>query len=245
MLAWDPEYLPRIALVLAKLGVGGPWWSELQAADRQLRAPDLRRPGVPGTNASMVERLAIIDLIIEAHPQVGWKLLVQLLPGLQASKSLTQRPRFREAGASQREPLTHDHVRETYDAVTDRALSLVGSDPEHWNAIAQAFPQFSAERRVQFLEMLTMHVAETAGEERNELRRTLLRIADRHARFPNADWALPASELNRLKNIVAMLESGDPFGQARALFDEWMPFLGDDHAAAERAIEQRRQRTRS
>src|SRR5690606_30943483 len=115
---------------------------------------------------------------------------------------------------------THSLVSETYDAVTDRALSMIGNAPARWHEIAGAFPRFSPERRVQFLEMLTAHVAATVGEERIELRRTLTRIAERHERFREADWALSDPELSRLKRLIESLKSDDPFDQARALFDE-------------------------
>jgi hypothetical protein len=238
MLAWDPAYLPRVALLLAKLASLDPGGRSGNRPISSLR--DIFVAWKPDTNAPLVERLAVIDTIIEAHPNVGWQLLMQLMPRLQDFKSPTQRPRFREAGASEREQLTYGLVSETYDALIDRALSAIGSDPKHWTTMADAFPRFSPERRIQFLEMLSAYVSEIVGEQRDELRRTLRRLADRHARFPDAEWALPTPELNRLKRIVTMLESSDPFDQARMLFDEWMPFPAKDYEAAQRAIEQRR-----
>jgi hypothetical protein len=239
MLAWDPAYLPRVGSLLAKLASMDPGGRSGNRPINSLR--NIFVPWKPDTNAPLVERFAVIDAITEAYPQVGWKLLMQLLPRLHDTQSPTQRPRFREAGASERESVTHQLVAETYDAIIDRALSMVRSDPEQWIALADAFPRFSPERRVQFLEMLTAYAPDTRGDQRDELRRTLRRLAERHTRFPEAEWALPAPELSRLNRIVTMLESSDPFDQARTLFDEWMPFAPKDFEAAQKAIEQRRQ----
>ena len=236
--AWDPAFFRRAALLLAKLASKDPGGKSGNRPISSLR--DLFIAWSPGTNAPMAERIAVVDEIIEQHPQVGWQLVTMLLPKLHDVTSPTQSPRYRDAGASDKEILTHGIVRETYDAMADRALSLVGDDYGHWIEVAEAFPRFSPERRAQFLAMLAPHAADSAGEERVELRRALRRLADRHARFRQADWVLPEAELERLQKIVASMDTLDPFDQARTLFDEWDPYPAKDVAASERAIEQRR-----
>ena len=236
--AWDPAFFRRTALLLAKLASLDPGGPSGNRPISSLR--DLFTAWSPGTNAPMAERIAVVDEIIAKHPHVGWQLVTMLLPKLQDVKGPTQRPRYRDAGASDKEILTSNIVWETYDAMTDRALSLVGDDNAHWIEVAEVFPRFSPERRAQFLAMLAPHAKRIAGEERVDLRRTLRRLADRHARFRQADWVLPEDELKRLQEIVASLETMDPFDQARALFDEWDPYSVEDIAASERAIEQRR-----
>lgn len=238
MQAWDPVYLRRVALLLGKLASMDPGGRSGNRPIASLR--DIFVAWSPGTNAPLVQRLAAIDEIIAAHPKTGWELVVALLPKLHDAKGPTQRPLFREAGASEREQLTYAVVGDTYDATTDRALSLVGNDPNRWNEVAEAFPRFSPERRTQFLEMLTARAIDTIGEERVDLRRTLTRIAERHERFREADWALSDAELSRLNRIIDGLRSDDPFDLARALFDEANPYAERDYVAAEKAIEQRR-----
>ena len=238
MLAWDPVYLSRVTMVLATLASRDTGGRTSNRPIDSLR--DIFVAWSPGTNASLAERMAAVDEVLDRDPDTGWQLLVVLLPTLRGFKSATPRPRFREAGASEREPLTVRAVAEAFDAVIDRALLRVGSVPGRWRQIAEAFPQFSLDRRLQFLEMLGSSIASIEGSERDETRRALRRIADRHARFPDADWALPAAELDALNQIVAALEGGDPIGRARALFDDAMPFLPDNYPAADRALAQRR-----
>lgn len=236
--AWDPEYFRKVALLLAKLDDIDPGVKSGNRPIGSLR--DIFVAWAPGTNAPLAERIAVLDEIIAQTPATGWRLIVQLLPRFHDVKGPTQRPRFRDAGASERETLTLGLVRETYDAVTDRALSALGDDPKRWKEVAEAFPRFSPERRVQFLEMLSAHAMTIVGEDRLELRRQLRSIADRHGRFRTAEWAMSDTELAQLQGVVAGLESTDAMGQARALFDEWMPFYSDDYVAAEQALDQRR-----
>ena len=236
--AWDPAFFRRTALLLAKLASKDPGGKSGNRPISSLR--DLFTAWSPGTNAPMAERIAVVDEIIAEHPLIGWQLVTMLLPKLQDAKGPTQRPRYRDAGASDKEILTYGIVGETYDAMADRALSLVDANNAHWIEVAEAFPRFSPERRAQFLAMLAPHAEHTAGEERVELRRALRRLADRHARFRQADWVLPEEELKRLQEIAASMDTLDPFDQARTLFDEWNPYPVEDISASERAIEQRR-----
>ncbi|WP_242121912.1 hypothetical protein [Sphingomonas lacusdianchii] len=236
--AWDPAFFRRSALLLAKLASKDPGGKSGNRPISSLR--DLFTAWSPGTNAPMAERIAVIDEIIAEHPQIGWQLVTMLLPKLQDVKGPTQRPRYRDAGASDKEILTYGIVGETYNAMADRALSLVGDDNAHLIEVAEAFPRFSPDRRAQFLAMLAPHAEHTAGEERVELRRALWRLADRHARFRQADWVLPDEELRRLQEIVTSMDTLDPFDQARTLFDDWAPYPVEDITASERAIEQRR-----
>ena len=236
--AWDPAYFRRVALLLAKFASEDPGGKGGNRPILSLR--DLFTAWLPGTNAPLTERIAVIDEITGLHPQVGWQLVTMLLPKMQDTKVQTQRPRYRDAGASHREMLTYSIVGEMYDAVTDRALSMLGGNPAQWIEVAKAFPEFSPKRRVQFLDMLVPHVQQAAGEERVELRSALRRLAGRHARFRQADWVLPDGDLERLQHIVKSLDTVNPFEHARALFDEWNPYPTDDFAAEERAVEQRR-----
>ena len=238
MQAWDPKYLTRVALLLGKLVSLDPGGRSGNRPISSLR--DIFVAWQPGTNASLIERLAAIDAVIGRYPKAGWQLVSALLPKAHDVKSPTQRPRFREAGASERETLTRGMVWETYEEITDRALALVDAGTGRWDEMVEVFPAFSPDRRNQFLDMLAARVDQSPAKEREELRRTLSRLVKRHARFPEANWSLPAIEVDRLREIVKSLESDDPFEQARILFDEVTPFGSGDYIAAEKEISSQR-----
>ena len=238
VMAWDPNYLLRVSRILARMAAldrGGHSGNQPIASLR-----DIFMPWDPGTNAPLASRIAVLDTITEEVPAIAWQLLVQLMPKGYDTKTPTQRPRFREAGASQRKTLTYGDVAETYDAVTDRAFALLGDKPERWLATLDSFPSLSPERRGQFADLLREHALRTSGEDRIALRRAIGGIADRHRQFREADWSLPEAELIRLEEIGRSIQSDDPIDQVRALFDEWDPMASDDYAEAERQISQRR-----
>ena len=237
-MARDPNYLLRVSRILARMAALDPGGRSGNRPIGSLR--DIFIPWDPGTNAPVANRIGVLDTIIDEVPTIAWQLLVQLMPKAYDTKTPTQRPRFREAGASQRETLTYRGVAETYDAVTDRAFALLGDQPERWLATLDSFPSLTPDRRGQFLDLLREHTIHISGEDRIALRRAIGGIADRHRRFRDADWALPKSELNRLEEIGRSIESDDPIDKTRVLFDEWDPTFTDDYAEAERQISQRR-----
>jgi hypothetical protein len=231
-LAWDPHYLLRVSLVLAKLADIDPGGRSGNRPINSLR--DIFVAWSPGTNAPLANRLSVIDTIVEQCPAIGWKLLVELLPKTGDVKSPTPRPRFREAGASGRELLTNTLLRETYDAVADRVFGLLGKASDRWATVLDSFPRFSPDRRAQFLDLLEDRALHVAGDDKVVLRRAVRRIADRHARFRAAAWALPDGDLQRLTEIARSLESADLLEQAMSLFDDWWPHEAADHVEAER-----------
>lgn len=236
--AWDPVLFPRTALVLAGLSDRDPGG---KSGNRPLNS--LRNIFVawsPSTNASLEDRLETIDALATRYPEVGWRLLVQLLPRMHDAKGPTQRPRFRDAGASDREVLTDIIIERTYGAYTDRVLSQVDGHPDRWLAVIKAFPLFSDDRRSQFLAMMDEYGSSTAGDERIEFRRALQSVHDRHRRFSTADWALPEEDIERLAVLIAKLEGGNPIDQARLLFDGRLPLYGENYEAAQRESERRR-----
>ena len=238
MLAWDPDYLLRVSLVLARLAEIDPGGRSSNRPIGSLR--DIFVAWNPGTNAPLASRLKILDVIVEQIPGTGWELLTRLLPKMSDTKGPTQRPRFREAGASERESLTHRLVDDTYDAIVDRVFTLLGEQSDRWLVVLESFPQFSRDRKKQFLNLLEERALRATGEDKVALRHAIERMVDRHARFRNANWALPDGDLQRLMTIAGTLESEDPIDRARLLFEDWLPVGVADRAEAEKVSAQRR-----
>ncbi|MBY3258699.1 hypothetical protein HFO09_29765 [Rhizobium laguerreae] len=234
--AWDPEILPRTADILARLAMIDPGGRYTNRPINSLR--EIFLAWNPGTNATLAERLAILDRIVARYPETGWKLLVSLLPRSHDSGSPTRKPRFSDAGGSQSGPLTHADVESAFGALIDRALELADGDPEKLSAIVENYPRFDADRRGQFLDIIASWANRAdAPKEAAELRATLARLAGRHARFRSADWALPDADLARLQRIITLLESADPVERARVVFDERTIPEDSDYLGHERKIE--------
>ncbi len=142
ILAWSPQYLARVALILARLAridPGGRWTNRpINSLNQIFLWWD------PGTYAAMERRLAVIDLILEREPEVGWSLLAKLLPSvLPAISHPTEKPRWRDFGSLPDDAVTPQGQAQYLSSIVSRALDHVGHNPGRWNVILESLRPFT------------------------------------------------------------------------------------------------------
>jgi hypothetical protein len=146
-IAWDPKYLNRAALVLAKLAEIDPE-PDSNFANRpinSLRA--ILLSWSPNTYAPQERRIACLDAILSISPEVGWQLLLKLLPRLHDSSSRTHHPKIRDLAPKVTEEITFGLVWDFEAAIVNRALVLAGNDEERIKMLIGSFGAFRAESR--------------------------------------------------------------------------------------------------
>lgn len=231
-LAWDPHRLRRVALILTRL-------AEIDPGGRLANRPDaslanIFLPWHPGTQAPANVRLAVIDDIVAAHPKVGWKLLLRLLPDEVQTTSGTARPRLREADVPA-PLLTHHDLAVTYDALVSRAITAATGDPARMQELLRPMMRFAPQQRAAALLALDETLKSAAADAREELwtkLRTTLRL---HERFPDAEWSLPPEELAEVRWLLDDYAPADPVVSIAELFDVRALERDDPAAAAEHA----------
>lgn len=232
-LAWDPEWLSQACLLLVRLVEIDPDGTYSNRPIRSLR--EIFLPWHPGTNATHIQRLQVIDLIIRRSPMVGWNLLTSLFPAFHDISHPTYEPLWRESGRSQREVVARQIAFETYDGIITRALGLVGDDLDRWKTIIDDLSNFSPENRDRVYDLLeSLSNTELSDSVKLTLWNLLREHVNKHLAFRDAQWALPEDELNRVKKIIATLEPSDPRARYKWLFDEHfpdLPILKSDHDA--------------
>lgn len=178
-----------------------------------------------GTNTSIDQRLAALDLILARERQVGWALLAMLLPGVTPSFSRpTAKPRWKDFG----DPPEDAHNRRAQfmyaSAIVDRALEHVGADPERWRALLDSIGVVNVAQRDRALTLLDdIAKGQASADLKTRLWEVLRNFIAKHRSFSDAQWALPADILTRMEAILARLAPNDPIERHRWLFDEWLP----------------------
>lgn len=231
-MAWDPQYLPRVAAILARFAKVDPGGTLHNRPINSLREVFL--PWHPGTNATLVQRMAVLDQLISQEPAVGWNLVVSLLPEHHDTAHPTAKPRYREAGESNREELTWGLVFEGNRQVVERALRLVQDDTGRWQTIIAEMHKFELSLRQRTYELLEGVAARSVGRDRVVLWEVLQKEVNRHRAFGDADWALKDPELRRLDSILASLAPGDQALQVAWLFNEHFPSVAPREDASRR-----------
>lgn len=241
-LAWSAELLPRVAHLLASLDridIGG------HISNRPFRSLcEIFLPWHPGTTCDPRTRTEILRGMLEREPEVGWKLLVALLPGKRTTSMMTQRPRWRSYGQLDRKSIKRSEVVEAYELTVSLTLEIAGFDPVKLADLVDQYPHLSSQHKATLEQALRSASRSTAAPE--ELQRLWSRVdklCRHHASFSEADWALPASDLERIRTIADGFVLNDPVLTHRWLFDEQVPDLGshgDDYDERARELQRRR-----
>ena len=124
-LAWKPQHLPRVSLILARL-------SQRKIDDNVMNKPgnslqDIFRSWMPQTAASVGDRVKVLEMLIKRFPDIGWAVCIaQIQPGSQTAFP-NYRPRWRSVASGAGQVVTH---KERYD-FERKALDLLIDWPSH------------------------------------------------------------------------------------------------------------------
>lgn len=219
-LAWEPEHFLQAVMILARL-------TEIDPGGRLGNRPGKSLQDIfilwnPQTSASPQLRLAALDAILENHPQVGWKLLMSLLPSSLGSVSTpTAKPRLREAGAADRKPMTYRELGEIESAVMQRAIRQAADGVDRWLELIPTLGNFVPDARNDAIATLDHLLTSLPEPNQKRLWSKVRDEVSRHERFNSAPWALKADALDPLQALVKRHAPADPVVQRMWLFDTW------------------------
>lgn len=222
-LAWDPDYLDRVALILARLASLDPGGRIANRPINSLR--DIFMWWHPGTNATTEARLATIDRVVADYPDVGWKLLEGLLPHPGPWTSLsTARPLWRDPGDLPKESLSGPGQRRYLSAIADRTVDHVGTDPPRWRAVLGSLRLLGSAQSAKVLQRLKQVACEESPTVKAGLWHTLREFVYENRTFRDASWALTGDALDGLEELLPLMAPQDPVERNKWLFSDWLPY---------------------
>jgi hypothetical protein len=225
-IAWDPRYLNRAALVLAKLGQLDPE-PDSNHVNRPINSlRDILLGWSPNTYALLPQRIACLDVILAACPDVGWQLLKKLLPRHMDSSSATQHPKLRDLAPETPEEITFGSVWDFETAVVDRALAAVGDDENRLGFFVEKIGKLQPTNRTKVLTRIDSYLASHNVAEGNPIWHALKDEFARNEYFGDANWALTGVELATVRDLVERHRPTDPLVSDRHAFDDWTPHIG-------------------
>jgi hypothetical protein len=225
-IAWDPKYLNRAALVLAKLAELDPD-PESNIVNRpinSLRA--ILLSWSPNTYAPQAQRIACLDMILATSPKTGWQLLVKLLPRHHDSSSQTHHPKIRDLAPKVFEEITFGLVWDFEVAIVKRALVAAGNDDDRITLLIGSFGSFQTNSRSLVLEQIDKYLEIYQTAEGCKVWHALQEESARHNYFSDSDWAMKPEERASIAEIVERHRPVDPLVNDRQAFDDWLPHIG-------------------
>ncbi|MEN3282796.1 MAG: hypothetical protein V7607_3936 [Solirubrobacteraceae bacterium] len=226
--AWASEHAGLASKLLARL-------AEIDPGGRLGNRPlgslvDIFRPWIPQTSLLLDRRLAVLRGLRRDHADVAWSLLLQLLPETSAIGSYTNAPRFRD-WKPETEGVSGQEFWDASSAVAETLIEMAGEEPSRWPELLKRLDDFPPPERDKAMDTLSA-LADSAGSPDAELRKviwaSLAELVRRHRAFATAEWALPASVVDRLAEITDRLKPRDPVEVHRWLFETHLPEMREE-----------------
>jgi len=242
LLAWSPDYVDDVVDVLGRLAAidpGGRW------SNRPGRSlAEILSCWHPNTAADDQQRIRALERLLRAEPEVGRRLLVELIPDAYGFQTAHHGPRFR--GWKHERPVTPADQQVAVTTVTQMLLDDLDEDPDKYLGLIEKLDHFSPAHRTVFSERL----AALGASLNDEAKRTQLFEAIRdkiahHREYADTSWALPENELRSLQTAGEALEPRSAIRRLSWLFaSDWVT-LGDlsrreDFHAYDAEVNQRR-----
>jgi hypothetical protein len=219
-IAWMPQYLTRVTLLLAELAVQDPGGTLSNRPINSLR--EIFKSWFPQSLASLSDRMEALKVIAQSHKEVGYRVLKSLLPSGHRTASPTHRMRWRLSDETMPYGISYDELYKTHTRVVELLLEHFDQSEDEFNELIEKsfdLSDWDRERVLHFLEQRLEMVEHVNNKTWNSLRRTVAR----HRTHPDAKWSLPEETLARYGKIYERLTPADPIEQTTWILRERWP----------------------
>jgi hypothetical protein len=172
--------------------------------------------------ATVAKRRAAVATLQAELPDVAWKLLLNLLPQIQQSSSMTRKPAWRKIIPDDwKEGVTNQDYWEQITAYAEMAISQAKQDRSKLATLVDYFDKLPPGAREQLLSYLdSEEIISLSQEERLSIWNQLTDLVSKHRKYAEAKWAMTSEEVNRISAVADRLEPESPAYKHRRLFVE-------------------------
>lgn len=224
ILAWAPQRLARVALLLARLSrieVKGNWGNTPRAS-----LLDLFRSWIPQTAADIEQRIGILDKLIEREPDVAFDLLDQIVNVGSDTASPSARPKWRDDDSGAGRGATGVDRHKMLVAAADRMIANSQASARRIARLIAKSNSFDP-LRIDRVLVAAGRLAETGASDAD---REIVRASVRHKiywhrNYDKARGAALDQKLRRFEKLYDDLTPGDPIIRYQWLFSNSWPEL--------------------
>ncbi len=244
-LAWDGELLGRAVICLGELAARDPGgrWTNRPANS----LTTILLPWLPQTCATVAGRGAAVATLLAELPDVGWKLLLSLLPQSHSASAGTRKPAWRETiPADWSKDVTRTEYWEQVALYADLAIGAAKNDPGKLAGLIDRLEALPPSANEQVLEHLGSDLVMALPQaDRLGLWSELVDLVTKHRKFADADWAMQTVQLDKIAALAERLAPDAPAFRHQRLFSERDFDLHEEKGSYEdqsRELEKRRER---
>lgn len=218
-LAWHPEFLSRVTLILGELASIDPGenWGNRPANSLS----DIFLPWHPQTIATVQQRITAINALNTEFPDITWNLLIALLPMQHQTTGGTAKPVYRNyiPQGWKVKVLQKDYAQQVL-FYSNLLVDNANCDINKIKELLKYINTLPLESLNKYWDILDSEFVLTIEEnERTSLWEELKSLIARHKHFCNADWAMRGEKLDRLEEIANKLAPENLIDKYARLFE--------------------------
>ena len=217
-LAWSPDHLLRVTAILADIASidpGGNW------ANRPANSlADIFLPWHVQTAAPFEKRKIAIEKVLKEQPDVGWKLLLRLLPHNHSSTIGCCQPTWRDyIPRDWKDSVSPAEYWEQVTAYTEIMVGIAKESVEKTGELIEHLPDLPEPARQGLLNhLMSKDIVNLSEVARVPLWDNLDNLVRKHRRFADAKWALPEGAISKIEEVANALAPESPELQHQRLF---------------------------
>lgn len=208
-LCWSDDYLVPSVRVLALLAALDPAPTSQHGNRPRASLAAVLCSWVRNTGASLATRREAIDVVCRTSPDVGWNLVIDLIPDRRGFVLPPAAPHVRDWRPT-RSGVPMPELVEYLHHVVGLAVGLAAGHADRLSALAEQLTNLPpADREAVFEVLEHQSPSELSNEDRFRLWEQLDRLVARYQSFSTAVWALPTDQLDRLDQITRRITPVD------------------------------------
>ena len=221
-ISWDLNYTSRVVSILAKLAVRDPGGSWANRPYNTLN--EIFRGWLPQTKASLDKRLEILDSLVTYNSDLGWKLLIDLLPDTHETSNAIGVPHFRDWGNGWEKGVSGSEYQKHVCAISERVLDQINKDPQKaWLSVEKIFSALPHVYLSRGIDQLDKDLSVLSADTKVVVYDEITKIISHHTQFSSAEWAIPKEHIGKLCVIRQKLVPEDLVVRHKSLFDNYFP----------------------
>lgn len=219
-LAWDEKYLVRVCVILGELTNHDPGGNWANRPDNSLST--ILLPWLPQTIASIEKRKVAVQTLCKEWPEIGWKLIVSLLPNQHQISTGSHKPLWRNLIPDDwEEGVTHQEYWAQVSFYAELAVSMADHDPAKLAELIDHFDNLPKSSFDELLDVLSSETISSYPEDQQLLLWDRLRkFTAKHRRFSDAKWALNDELLSAIEAVADKLAPSNPLNLYQHLFSD-------------------------
>lgn len=223
-LAWAPERLTRVALILARLAqveIKGNWGNTPKAS-----LLNIFRSWLPQTAADLDQRITVLDTLITKEPDLAFDLLDELVHLGNDVAHPSARPGWRDDDVGAGRGVTPAEGHKMMVAAADRLIGCSAGHPERIARLIEKISIFDPQRVKATLELADQFTENSAADEGKQVIRNALRKKIYwHRNYDNTRGKALDNKLRDLEDLYERLSPRDLVVRHSWLFADGWPEL--------------------